>query len=115
MSASAITKASSAYYLTELPAYAAPIRDGDTVLNYGETPLWSGDGPPARIGTRVLVTMNALGYGTVRGYFIESGWLGIYVELENPPDWWKKQNKDIPPGKKRWSMLFGIEVAANTP
>jgi hypothetical protein len=104
----------SAYYLTDYPPYDAPKRDGDTILNYGDTPLWSGDGPPPRLGTRILVKMNGLGYGTVRGYFIESGWLGVHVELENPPDWWKKQTAGIT-GKRLWSTVFGMEVAASTP
>jgi hypothetical protein len=100
-----------AYYLREAPAYLAPVRnaEGDTV-NYGDVALWSGLADPPAVGTRVRVTMNGLGPGTVRGYFTESGWLGLHVELEAPPAWWVKQNTGRT-GRKRWACLFGVEVA----
>lgn len=52
---------------------------------------WSGVCQPPEIGQRVLVTLNGLGHGKVVGYFTAHGWLGVKVQLEDPPDWWLKQ------------------------
>jgi hypothetical protein len=60
--------------------------------------------PPPAIGTRITVTMNSIGPGTVRGYFVEDNWLGLLVELHDPPIWWRKQNPDWPLGH-----IFGPE------
>ena len=37
------------------------------------------------------MTKSKLGPAVVRGYFTESGWLGLLVELSNPPRWWINQ------------------------
>lgn len=100
------------YNLTSLPTWVAS--DGTHVENYDGYPRWSGrrqmargtgfENPPA-IGTRVLVNFNGFGLGTVRGYFVEHGWLGLYVHVDKRPDWHVKQN----PGD-RDPMVFGVEV-----
>ena len=61
------------------------------------------------IGTRVNVTCNSMGLGTVSSYFFEHGYLGVKVDLDNPPDWHKKQN----PGKP-YALVFGSEIQAKS-
>ena len=109
-----------AYYLTEAPAHTAPVYAEapgvGPVTNYGDVALWSSLGPLPRIGTRVRVTMNGLGPGIVRGYFTESGWLGLHVELTAPPAWWVKQVTEAKrTGKRRWAHIFGVEFAPTAP
>ena len=90
------------YHLTQIPPKS--IRGGWK---------WSGDKatppmpePPA-IGARVFANVNDLGPGTVTGYFIEAGYLGLYVKLDpaTRPAWHKKQNPD-----RDYCMIFGIET-----
>ena len=102
------------YDLTSLPLpLLRPIysetkktKHGDAVLvNDGRGYLWSGAADVPGIGERVRVRMNGLGLGTVTGYLVEHGWLGVRVQLDNPPDWYRKQN-----GNKH-AMVFGVELA----
>jgi hypothetical protein len=68
---------------------------------------WSGKHAiPAR-GQRVRVNFNEFGCGTVLGYFVEHGWLGVYVECDKWPKWWTKQNADDP---RQCMMAFGVEI-----
>lgn len=60
--------------------------------------------PPER-RSRVRINFNGLGSGTVTGYFMESGWLGVYVALDKEPAWRKKQSAS---GKD--AMVFGAEI-----
>ena len=52
-----------------------------------------------KVGTRVRVKMNRLGFGTVRGYFLAEGgdgglrFLGLAVELEDPPAEYVRQRQ----------------------
>lgn len=62
--------------------------------------------PPA-IGTRVNVRINALGAGAVAGYFVEHGWLGVYVVPDARPEWHVKQNPN-----KNYYLVFGVEIEA---
>jgi hypothetical protein len=66
---------------------------------------WSGKGEPPKLGSRVVVTMNGLGPGEVRGFFVQGGYLGIGVKLDSPPHWYKYQNKGNPIAR-----VFGAEV-----
>jgi hypothetical protein len=68
---------------------------------------WSGKMPVPAIGDRLYVNMNSFGNGTVRGYFVEHGWQGVYIEPNSPPGWWLKQNAKDP---IRCCMIFGIEL-----
>ncbi len=75
---------------------------------------WSGNMPLPEIGQRVKSRMNGLGHGTVRAYFVEDGWVGVYVWLETPPAWWVAQQRTKVPAFGRiagCAMLFGIEIA----
>jgi hypothetical protein len=66
---------------------------------------WSNKNSPPAIGSKVFSNMNRLGEGVVEGYFVEHGWLGVLVKLDNPPDWYVKQNKGNP-----LAHLFGTEL-----
>ena len=63
-----------------------------------------GDNPP-KIGERIKVTINKLGYGMVVAYYIEHEYVGVEVKLENPPEWYVKQN-----GKGSHALVFGAEI-----
>lgn len=109
------------------PVYSTTVKDehGDPIIeNYSdEIALWSGEQEPPKVGAKVTAYMNNLGPATVKGYFIEHGWLGVYLSLRQPPDWWKRQTKeriarrkrcapvDGPPAStERYAMLFGCEI-----
>lgn len=82
---------------------------------------WRGKEPIPQVGSRINVTMNGLGPGTVRAYFLAGDpgsansdhphrrFLGVAVDLEQPPRWYVEQNKDRP--KNEPAYLFGAEVA----
>ena len=104
------------YNLTALPSYAQATieggdyfyeRDGKRLTNAEAAALikWSGIDPAPAIGERVRVAMNSLGYGTVSGYYIEHGYLGVYVKLDNPPAWYVNQN-----GRSVPATVFGAEL-----
>jgi len=91
-----------------VPVWAVPvwINEKEGKVQKSDLPLWSGNGLPPDVGTRIKITMNAIGFGTVKGYFVEHGWLGLLVEPEAPPKWWREQNK----GEcDRLCHIFGIE------
>lgn len=102
------------YNLSELPAWEPKPHSAGV----GAPPLgkvwWSGKGAPPKIGDRVDVAMNGFGPGTVRGYFVEWGWLGIYVEVDNPPEWYVKQlaqdGARRPANREGLPMIFGAEL-----
>lgn len=108
------------YDLTELPTHeriSFRVGERDTWLRPDGTEVdaahakvttkWSGAKPAPAIGDRVVVRMNRLGAGVVVGYFIEHGWLGVYVKLDKAPAWYLKQNGRAP------AMVFGAELKGN--
>jgi hypothetical protein len=83
------------------------------VQTFGEANLregtkWSGKNPPPAIGSKVAANFNNLGRGTVTGYFEEGGWLGVLVQLDNPPSWYVKQNNG-----NVIAHIFGAELDWN--
>lgn len=66
---------------------------------------WSADFPPPPVGGRVNVRINGLGPATVTGYFVESGYLGVIVKLDDPKPFYLKQNGGNVPGHS-----FGAEI-----
>lgn len=115
--------AASFYHLTEAAPCNNPVPNSVNswvpfFLTIGEARqgrvcgLWSTNGangfdaPPA-IGERVEVTMNGFGPGTVVGYFVESGFIGIEVKVDNRPDWHRKQD---PTNKHPHPLVFGSEI-----
>lgn len=103
---------STRYNLRVLPknvAHYTPEREAEP-----DKVMWSGrTGEPPAIGERVTVKSD-LGHGEVRGYFIEDGFLGVYVRLFEPPAWWKKQMAALKREKKAHrpdcTMVFGAEL-----
>ncbi len=83
--------------------FPAHIYDRDKPI---ENTRWSGTMPLPSKGDRVFVRINTLGPGTIRGFFMEHGYLGVYVNLENPPETYLRQNggANIP------TMVFGSEI-----
>jgi len=72
----------------------------DILPNYEK---WSGDRIPS-VGDKVDINFNRLGSGTVDCYFIEYGYLGVVVVLENQPKWHKEQNDH------NLALVFGNEI-----
>ena len=66
---------------------------------------WGGRIDVPELGTKVWINFNGLGMGNVSSYFIEDGWLGVKVTLDNRPDWHKKQNPD-----RNYALAFGAEI-----
>jgi len=92
--------------------YEVVKKDGVIVCEYGLTAprkgaKWSGNRPIPKRGERVRITMNKFGTGIVRGYFVEHGYQGIYVELDNPPKWYLKQTADDP---CVCGLFFGVDL-----
>lgn len=74
----------------------------------GEPLRWSAKTPPPALGRRV--NAGHFGWGTIRGYFLEHGYLGVEVELEKPPAWLVKQWRAKGKGGNL-ARLFGIDLA----
>lgn len=58
------------------------------------TALWSGVGDPPELGARVEIGVNGIGPGTVEGYAVSDGYLGLMVRADEAtrPDWHRAQN-----------------------
>lgn len=69
--------------------------------------LWSGKNKPPAIGDTVKLTFNGLGVGTVTGYAVEDGYLGVMVQLNEAtrPAWHKESHPTNKP-----SLVFGCEI-----
>lgn len=76
---------------------------------HGREAMWSNPkSEPPKIGDIVKINFNGLGSGKVDSYFIEHGFLGVTVVLDNEPDWHKKQCKGTP--HAGIAMAFGREL-----
>ena len=62
--------------------------------------------PLPKLGDRVRITFNGLGTGTVVAYFVEAGFLGVKVRLDQRPAWHVKQNGHNNPD----ALVFGAEI-----
>lgn len=77
----------------------------------GEMPysiaLWDGKNTPPAVGEQVYLKLNNLGLGTVTGYAVEDGYLGLMVKIEDAarPQWHKDHNPT-----NRASIAFGREI-----
>lgn len=91
-----------AYNLTACPDYLPFDKD----LPKAAAPFWAGKERPPAIGTRVQVTFNGFGAGTVEAYFIEEGFLGVQVRVDAQPDWHIRQGGTNP------IHVFGTEIKA---
>jgi hypothetical protein len=68
-----------------------------------------------RVGARVRVDMNKFGWGTVTGYFVVHGWLGVEVMVDRPPAWWVRQRKQSHKPIDVSVHFFGIDLGAVEP
>jgi len=75
-----------------------------------EAGKWSGKESIPAIGQTVQVSMNGIGPSTVLGFFTEDGWLGLYVQPHNPPEWYVRQN-----GGACCCHVFGAELKRPEP
>lgn len=50
------------------------------------------DKPMPKVGDAITVEINGIGKGTVTGFFVEHGFIGLMVKPHNPPEWYLKQN-----------------------
>lgn len=105
-----MTKAANYQEFDTLPAWTRAKWSDDKVTNDADPFKWSGTSidPPA-IGDKVKLYVNGLGTGTVTKYFVEFGWFGVKVKLDNPPEWYTKQNKGNPE-----AHAFGIDLQPRT-
>ena len=85
-----------------LPVYAC---GEEHLLDSSPKGKWSGGKEPPKIGDRVTVIMNQFGSGTVVGYFVRQGWLGVKVKVDKQPEWSKKQS-----GSMNEFTFFGAEI-----
>jgi hypothetical protein len=67
---------------------------------------WSGTIPVPAIGDKVAINFNELGTGRVCAYFLEAGYVGVEVVLDNQPEWHREQN-----GEMSNALVFGIEIS----
>ena len=74
---------------------------------------WSGDFIPM-IGDRIYVSVNSIGYGKVVGYFQEDGYLGVEVKLEDPPEWWIRNQEEFK-NTRMLCYVFGAEIKRKKP
>jgi len=89
----------------------------------GEMLKWSAPFPLPNVGDRVYITLNNIGWGTVKGYFSEAGFLGCMTLAENPPEWLVKQrerDRKTPTPKPAWVLAgigceFGAELSLTLP
>jgi hypothetical protein len=78
-----------------LPEFAFGERDaaGKPINDRAWPPKWFNPNPPPAKGARVRANFNRLGFAVVTGYFVEENFLGLLVRFEDPPEFFKKQNR----------------------
>lgn len=101
-------KSESFYHLMDEARLFKPSdKDKHAVWKVGEREaMWSGTINMPPIGKRIMVTINKFGPGIVRAYFIEAGFFGVEVILENRPEWHVAQNGDA----HATPLVFGAEI-----
>ncbi|GAB3840767.1 hypothetical protein [Hymenobacter jeollabukensis] len=70
---------------------------------------WSNPLPVPAVGAQVTVLINNLGPATVRGYLQQDGFLGVWVQVHNPPAWMVQQTRGDAHG-----AAFGREIELST-
>ena len=55
-------------------------------------PQWISSKPVPAVGEIVNVRVNSIGKSRVLKYFVEHGFLGLFVQPLDPPQWYIKQN-----------------------
>lgn len=88
--------------------------------------LWSADFPLPKVGSRVFINMNHIGWAEVKGYFESDtqhgAYLGVMTKATNPPAWLKAQQRDTAKdmSKPQWmrdgiGCEFGTEIRLSNP
>ena len=77
---------------TELVETKSVSRPKGTYTEFSEL-QWVANKPLPAVGSEVEVKINGIGRSTVLKYFVEHGFIGLVVQPQNPPDWYKNQNK----------------------
>lgn len=93
------------YHLAHQPANVVLANDNNK--HNEEVFKWSGEMPLPEIGQQVKIYAPGFGSGVVTGYFLEYGWVGVYVQLakDQRPAWHKKQRPN-----DDYYMAFGIDL-----
>lgn len=65
---------------------------------------WSGARQVPAIGERVTITFNELNTGSVIGYLVTDGYLGVWIKLDKNPEWRERQGHDGP------ALVYGAEI-----
>jgi hypothetical protein len=73
----------------------------------GTDDRWSGDIEVPEVGDRVVVAVNRIGPGTVVGYCVMDNWIGVIVDVDDPPPWLVESHKRY---DMDLSVAYGIEV-----
>jgi len=92
-----------------LPKFAPSVKNADgSPQKPHHVAIWSGAGEPPAVQSKVVVRVNNIGPGTVTGYAVLGGYLGLLVQADEAtrPDWHKNQN----PGNEP-ALVFGAELA----
>jgi len=71
---------------------------------------WSNANAIPAIGSTVTATINDLGDCRVTGYFAQDQYVGLLVEVLDPPQWFTRKN-----GNDKTGHLFGAEVRLREP
>ena len=53
---------------------------------------WVSTKPIPKVGTIINVRVNGIGKSEVLKYFVEYGFIGLFVQPLDPPEWYRKQN-----------------------
>jgi hypothetical protein len=85
-----------------LPAYEHSAKTGNCPQ---DALKWSNEKEPPAIGARIWIKVNGIGSATVIAYFDAGDWLGVVCKIDNPPEWYIRQN-----GKDRNATVFGAEI-----
>jgi hypothetical protein len=93
--------------LRNVPAYVTAVWEDGNLVTSRDVVKWGGKEPPPPIGTKIQTIINRCGPALVTGYWVEENWLGLMVQLLEPPEWFLKQNKGNPE-----AVIFGPEYKA---
>jgi hypothetical protein len=83
---------------------------------------WSAKFPLPKIGDRIFVRMNGIGWAVVKGYFASEDYLGVMTKATKPPAYLRQQHrrnaKDM--SKPQWiregiGCEFGTEILLKRP
>lgn len=68
--------------------------------------VWSGANAVPALGDKVTISFNELNTGTVVGYQVTSGYLGVWVQLDKNPAWRERAGYSI----EAPALVYGAEI-----